>query len=52
MPDGMSYVMLGRSERLQDIYIACDGELDTTAIKCNPDALEESKRLEQIFAEA
>ena len=52
MPDGMSYVMLGRSERLQDIYIACDGgELDTTAIKCNPDALEESKRLEMIFAD-
>ena len=52
MPDGMSYVMLGRSERLQDIYIACDGELDTTAIKCNPDALEESQRLEKIFSEA
>ena len=45
--DGMVYVMLGRSERLEDIYIS--GELDVSKIKCNPEALEESKRLEEIF---
>ena len=44
---GMIYVMLGRSERLEDIYIS--GELDVSKIKCDPDALEESKRLEEIF---
>ena len=44
---GMAYVMLGRSSRRQDIYIA--GELDTSQIKCDQDALEESKRLQDLF---
>ena len=49
MPDGMCYVMLGRSERLEDIYIKCSEEMDMTAIRCDDTALEESKRLEKIF---
>ena len=48
----MCYVMLGRSERLQDIFIVCEGEMDMKAIKCDPAALIESKRLERIFEEA
>ena len=47
MKRGMAYVMLGRSQRLEDIYIA--GELDPSQIKCDPEALEESERLEEIF---
>ena len=43
----MIYVMLGRSERLEDIYIS--GELDVDKISCDQEALEESKRLEEIF---
>ena len=43
----MGYVMLGRSQRLDDIYIS--GELDVSQIKCDPKALEESKRLEELF---
>ena len=39
--------MLGRSERLEDIYIS--GKLDVSKISCDPKALEESKRLEEIF---
>ena len=44
---GMPYVMLGRSERLEDIYIS--GKLDVNLIQCDPKALEESKRLEEVF---
>ena len=47
MQNGMAYVMLGRSTRRQDIYIA--GELDTSQIRCDQDALEESKRLNDVF---
>ena len=47
MLKGMAYVMLGRSERLEDLFIA--GELDVAQIKCDPNALKESKRLEAIF---
>ena len=39
--------MLSRSERLEDIYIS--GELDVSKIKCDAEALEESKRLEEVF---
>ena len=50
LPDGMCYVMLGRSERLQDIFIICkDEEMDMQAIRCDPSALAESERLENIF---
>ena len=50
LPDGMCYVMLGRSERLQDIFIICkDKEMDMQAIRCDPSALAESERLENIF---
>ena len=44
---GMAYVMLGRPSRRQDMYIA--GKLDTSQIKCDQDALEESQRLQTIF---
>ena len=44
---GLVYVMLGRSERLDDIHIS--GKLDVDKIACDPLALEESKRLEDIF---
>ena len=47
MKRGMAYVMLGRSQRLEDIYIA--GELDPSQIKCDQEALKESERLEEIF---
>ena len=47
MQKGMAYVMLGRSERLEDLFIA--GELDVAQIKCDPNALKESKRLATIF---
>ena len=49
MHKGMAYVMLGRSSRRQDIYIC--GELDLSQIRCDPDALEESQRLEKVFDE-
>ena len=44
---GMAYVMFGRPSRRQDMYIA--GKLDTSQIKCDQDALEESQRLQTIF---
>ena len=47
MQKGMAYVMLGRCERLEDLSIA--GKLDFSQIKCDPTALEESKRLETNF---
>jgi hypothetical protein len=40
---GMAYVMLGRSERLQDIFI--DGDFKEEKIKCNPKAMEASVAL-------
>ena len=43
----MIFVQLSRSERLQDIYIS--GEIDVSKIVCDPYALEESKRLDEIF---
>ena len=42
--------MLGRSVRLEDIYIV--GGFDKEGIKCDPDALDESKRLEKVFNDA
>ena len=39
--------MLSRSERKEDIYIS--GKIDVSKIVCDPEALEESKRLEEIF---
>jgi hypothetical protein len=46
---GMAYVSLGRSERLRDIEIS--GEFDPKGIHCSPEALDESRRLQQIFNE-
>ena len=39
----MAYVMLGRSERLEDIYIS--GSFDASQIRCNRAALKETERL-------
>ena len=49
MQNGMAYVMLGRSVRREDLYIA--EELDLSQIRCDQEALEESKRLLKIFDE-
>ena len=46
---GMAYVMLGRSQCLEDIYI--QGNFDTTRIHCSQEALEESRRLEEVAKE-
>ena len=46
----MGYTMLGRAARRKDIHIA--GGFDKEGIKCNPDALDESKRLEKVFNDA
>ena len=40
---GMAYVMLGRTELLNDMYIADDFSVEQ--IKCDASALAESKRL-------
>ena len=50
LKEGMAYTMLGRSVRQEDIHIA-DG-FDKDLIKCNEDALNESRRLEKIFDDA
>ena len=50
MVEAMAYTMLGRSVRLEDIHIA--GGFDKEGIKCNQDALCESKRLEKVFNDA
>ena len=44
---GMSYVMLGRTQTIDDLYIA--GNVDFAAIQCSAIALEESKRLLTLF---
>ena len=44
---GMCYVMLGRTQVLDDIYIL--GEVDFKSIQCSKAALEESRRLFGIF---
>ena len=46
MERGMAYVMLGRCEILDDIFIA--GDFDERKIRCIPKALEEASRLEKI----
>ena len=45
----MAFVELGRSQRLEDIYIIPEPEIYVDAIRCDPEALAETKRLEQIF---
>lgn len=49
LPVGMAYVMLGRCEKLEDLYIT--GEFDPGQIRCHPDALEEAQRLDAIAFE-
>jgi hypothetical protein len=46
----MAYVMLGRCERLEDLYIT--GNFSPEQIKCDKEALAESKRLSQMFDES
>ena len=45
----MAFVQLGRCERLEDIYIIPEPELNVDAIRCDPEALAETERLEKIF---
>ena len=47
---GMAYVMLGRTEKLEDIYIS--GEIDFNGISCYHVALKESNRLLAKFKES
>ena len=47
MTDGMAYVMLGRCEKLADIFIS--GDFHTDGIKCSSVALTETKRLSDEF---
>jgi hypothetical protein len=48
MQDGMAYVMLGRPERLEDLYITED--FDPSEIKCDEKySLPESKRLDTVY---
>lgn len=46
MPDALAYIMLSRSESIEDLYIA--GFFDPNQIRCNPKALAESERLDEI----
>ena len=48
MQEGMAYVMLGRPERKEDLFITKD--FDPSQIKCDEKySLPESKRLNQVF---
>ena len=47
---GMAFVCLGRSKRLQDIYI--QGDVDPAGIHASPEALAENERLDKIFDES
>ena len=48
MQEGMAYVMLGRPERKEDLYITKD--FDPSKIKCDEKySLHEAKRLSQVF---
>ena len=46
----MAYTLFGRSQRLKDIHIYGGFEVD--GIKCDQNALQETKRLENIFDDA
>ena len=46
---GMAYVMLGRTEKLEDIFIS--GKIDFDGISCSKFALDECARLLKIFQE-
>ena len=49
---GMAYVMLGRTSRLQDIYIVeSSDKFDPKDIRVSEHALNETKRLNNLFAE-
>ena len=50
MPENMGYVMFGRPEKLEDLFVT--GEINIKDLRCNIDCLEESKRLEKIFEES
>lgn len=52
--EGMAYVMLGRTQDLNDIYIFEDekeGKFDPKNILVNESALEETKRIRSKFGE-
>ena len=50
---GMAYVMLGRSQLLEDIYILeSKDKFDPSSIKANSEALEENERIHEAFQAA
>ena len=46
MPPSLAYMMLSRPESVDDLYIA--GKFDASKIRCDPKALEEARRLNEI----
>ena len=50
MVDGMAYTLLGRPQRLEDLYIC--GGFEVAGIKCDKAAFEETKKLEAAFDNA
>ena len=46
MPHSLAYMMLSRSESVEDLFIA--GRFDPAKIRCDPKALEEVQRLAKI----
>ena len=50
MPENMGYVMFGRPERLEDLFVT--GDMDIKDIRCNEDCLKETQRLQKVFEES
>ena len=46
MPPALAYMMCSRTESVEDLFIA--GKFDPKKIRCNKNALEEARRLEEI----
>ena len=46
MPPSLAYMMLSRSECVEDLFIT--GDFDPSKIKCDPKALKEAERLDEI----
>ena len=46
MPPALAYTMISRTESVEDLYIT--GDFDHKKIKCDPKALQESERLNNI----
>ena len=46
MPPALGYMMLSRTEDIEDLFIA--GKFDPKKIRCDPKALKEAQRLDEI----